>query len=118
MSLTYASFAATLNVCVLWKSQNSLYFLWLAWWVRMVSDGQCLEQRVLELCGLHVLPDVIQEVQQNGGRGARGRPMKIWSAYVREDLDAIEHACDWWMKCKDRKDWKEIIQVLLDVSSP
>jgi hypothetical protein len=52
------------------------------------------------------------------GSGARGRPLKIWSAYVREDLDAIGHACDWWIKFKDSEDWKEIIQVLLDVPSP
>lgn len=68
MSLTHASLAATLNVGVLLRSQISLYFQWLAWWVGMVSDGQCLEHCLLEVCGLHVLPDVTQEVQHNGGQ--------------------------------------------------
>ena len=31
---------------------------------------------------------------------------------------AIGHAYDWWKKCKDREQWKTIIQVLLDVPSP
>ena len=52
------------------------------------------------------------------GNGARGRPLKKWNDYVREDLDAIGHAYDWWKKCKDREEWRNIIQVLLDVPSP
>ena len=39
-------------------------------------------------------------------------------ATVREDLDAIGHAYDWWKKCNDREEWRSIIQVLLDVPSP
>ena len=52
------------------------------------------------------------------GNGARGRPLKNWNDYVREDLDAIGHAYDWWKKCKDREEWRNIIQVLLDVPRP
>ncbi len=36
----------------------------------------------------------------------------------REDLDAIGHPYDWWRNCKNREDWRAIIQVLLDVPSP
>ena len=52
------------------------------------------------------------------GSGARGRSLKSWNEYVREDLAAIGHAYDWWEKCKDREQWKTMIQVLLDVPSP
>ena len=52
------------------------------------------------------------------GTGAGGRPLKSWNDYVRDDFDAIGHAYDWWRKCKNREDWKAIIQVLLDVPSP
>ena len=51
------------------------------------------------------------------GSGARGRSLKSWNEYVREDLAAIGHAYDWWEKCKDREQWKTIIQVLLNVPS-
>ena len=43
------------------------------------------------------------------GNGGRGRPLKNWNDYVREDLDAIGHAYDWWKKCKDRDEWRNII---------
>ncbi len=52
------------------------------------------------------------------GTGARGRPLKSWNDYVRDDLDAIGHPYDWWRKCKNREDWRAITQVLLDVPSP
>jgi len=54
------------------------------------------------------------------GSGAGGRSLKSWNEYVRENVPAIGHAYDhdWWKKCKDREQWKTIIQVLLDVPSP
>ena len=36
---------------------------------------------------------------------------------VRDDLNAIGRAYDWWRKCKNREDWRAIIQVLLNVPS-
>lgn len=42
----------------------------------------------------------------------------MWNDYVREDVFAIGHAYDLWKKCKDRKEWKTLIQVLLDKPSP
>ena len=30
------------------------------------------------------------------GSGARGRPLKSWNEYMRDDLAAIGHAYDWW----------------------
>jgi hypothetical protein len=47
--------------------------------------------------------------------GTRG---KSWNDHVREDLDAVGHASDWWKRCKNREKWKSKIQVLLDMPSP
>ena len=44
--------------------------------------------------------------------------LMLHSWLVRDDLDAIGHAYDWWRKCKNREDWRATIQVLLDVPSP
>ena len=52
------------------------------------------------------------------GSEVRGRVLKRWNEYVREDLAAIGHAYDWWRKRKDREQWKTIIQVLLNVPRP
>jgi len=41
-----------------------------------------------------------------------------WNEDLRDDRVAIEHAYDWWRKCKDREQWKTIIQVLLNVPCP
>ncbi len=32
---------------------------------------------------------------------------------MRDDLDSVGHAYDWWRKCKHREDWRAISQVLL-----
>jgi len=32
--------------------------------------------------------------------------------HVIDDFVAIGHAYDWWRKCKDRGQWKTMIQVL------
>ncbi len=52
------------------------------------------------------------------GTGTRGRPIKSWNDYVREDLDTIGMPYNWWRKCKNREDWRSAIKVLLDVPSP
>ena len=52
------------------------------------------------------------------GTGIRGRPMKSWNDYVREDLEAIGMPYNWWRKCQNRDEWRAAIKVLLDVPSP
>ena len=48
------------------------------------------------------------------GVGNIGRPLKSWNDYVREDLESIGlgHG-QWWKKCKDRNQWKNRIELLL-----
>ena len=43
---------------------------------------------------------------------------RSWNDHVREGLEAIGPANDWWKKYKNREEWKSVIQVLLDVPSP
>ncbi|BDA51414.1 RNA-directed DNA polymerase from mobile element jockey [Coccomyxa sp. Obi] len=52
------------------------------------------------------------------GMGTRGRPMKSWNDYVRDDLEAIGLPYNWRRKCKNRDEWRAAIKVLLDVPSP
>ncbi len=52
------------------------------------------------------------------GTGSRGRPLKSWNDYIREDLEAIGMPYNWWRKCKNRDEWRDAIKVLLDVPSP
>ncbi|BDA47039.1 probable craniofacial development protein 2 at N-terminal half [Coccomyxa sp. Obi] len=52
------------------------------------------------------------------GTGTRGRPMKGWNDYVRDDLEAIGLPYNWRRKCKNRDEWRAAIKVLLDVPSP
>ncbi|BDA48371.1 Protein FAM91A1 [Coccomyxa sp. Obi] len=52
------------------------------------------------------------------GTGTRGRPMKSWNDYVRDDLEAIGLPYNWRRKCKNRDEWRAAIKVLLDVPSP
>ena len=54
----------------------------------------------------------------HNGRQWVQRQTKTWNDYVRENLYATGHAYDWWKKCKDREEWKSVIQVVLGVPSP
>ena len=52
------------------------------------------------------------------GSGTRGRPMKSWNDYVRDDLVALGHAYDWWRKCKDREQMENKISGVAHIRSP
>ncbi len=44
------------------------------------------------------------------GAGRRGRPVKSWNDYVRQDLASLG---TWWRKAQDRVGWKAVIETLL-----
>ena len=47
------------------------------------------------------------------GAGKRGRPVKSWNNYVRQDLESLGLALTWWRKSQDRPGWKAAIETLL-----
>ncbi len=47
------------------------------------------------------------------GAGRRGRPVKSWNDYVRQDLASLGLSLTWWRKAQDREGWKAVIETLL-----
>ena len=46
-------------------------------------------------------------------KGGRGRPLKCWTDYVREDLTALGLTASWFRRAQDRGYWRDKIQELL-----
>lgn len=47
------------------------------------------------------------------GTGKRGRPVKGWNDYGRQDLESLGILLTWWKKRQDRPSWRAIIETLL-----
>ena len=69
-----------------------------------------------QTCRTHAWFSVWSNLQESCSSNSAG--LLNLNDCVRDDLDAIGHAYDWWRMCKNREDWRIIIQVLLDIPSP
>ena len=58
---------------------------------------------------------LFSRIEQKGGRG---RPMKCWTDYVREDLDALRILPSWARLAQDREAWRTKIHDLLGHTQP
>ena len=61
---------------------------------------------------------LFSRIEQKGGRG---RPMKCWTDYVREDLDALRilPSCPSWARlAQDREAWSTNIHDILEHTQP